>query len=287
MSTLELWNNAFCLKHPLRTIRDPVRRRRAVKRIQKERMKSAAGEMFPKSVENKGKMPVIKDQLPTIFRVKGHTPGQVHQVVLDALNGYRVSLPPALQSLLDWSELRDAAIKVVGVGSVGTFCFALLYMAGDRDPLFLQVREAHPSGLKPCAGASVLSNNGERAVNGCRLVQSANGMFLGWTRRSKLGRHFFYSSIEGRQNQRPGGDPRRRRDGALRPVVWTGAGPGPRTRRVCRHAQRIHGQERRIRPSHRRPLDGIRRSEPERSRRTRPRGSKGESEGRVRAGGAR
>jgi uncharacterized protein (DUF2252 family) len=194
MNTLELWHHAFWLKDLLDTIRDPVWRRRAEKRIQRERMKSAAEEMFPKLVENKGKMPVIKDQLPTIFHAKGHTPGQVHQVVLDAMNGYRATLPPAVQSLLDRYELRDAAIKVVGVGSVGTFCFALLYMAGDGDPLFLQVKEARPSVLERYAGASVFSNHGERIVNGYRLMQPASDMFLGWTR-SKGGRDFFIRQL--------------------------------------------------------------------------------------------
>jgi uncharacterized protein (DUF2252 family) len=194
MNTLELWHHAFWLKDLLDTIRDPVWRRRAVKRIQKERMKSAAEEMFPKLVEKKGKMPVIKDQLPLIFHAKGHTPGQVHQVVLDAMNGYRATLPPAVQSLLDRYELRDAAIKVVGVGSVGTFSFALLYMAGDGDPLFLQVKEARRSVLEPYAGASVFSNNGERVVNGYRLMQPASDMFLGWTR-SKGGRDFFIRQL--------------------------------------------------------------------------------------------
>jgi uncharacterized protein (DUF2252 family) len=157
-------------------------------------MKSAAEEMFPKLVENKGKMPVIKDQLPLIFHAKGHTPGQVHQVVLDAMSGYRATLSPSVQSLLDRYELRDAAIKVVGVGSVGTFSFALLYMAGDGDPLFLQVKEARRSVLEPYAGASVFSNHGERVVNGYRLMQPASDMFLGWTR-SKGGRDFFIRQL--------------------------------------------------------------------------------------------
>jgi uncharacterized protein (DUF2252 family) len=194
MNTLELWHHAFWLKDLLDTIRDPVWRRRAVKRIQKERMKSAAEEMFPKLVENKGKMPVIRDQLPTIFHAKGHTPGQVHQVVTDAMNGYRATLPHAVQSLLNRYELRDAAIKVVGVGSVGTFCFALLYMAGDGDPLFLQVKEARPSVLEPYAGASTFANHGQRVVNGYRLMQPASDMFLGWTR-SKGGRDYFIRQL--------------------------------------------------------------------------------------------
>jgi hypothetical protein len=55
-------------------------------------------------------------------------------------------------------------------------------MAKEDDPLFLQVKEARASVLAQYAGASSFSNNGERVVNGYRMMQSASDMFLGWTR---------------------------------------------------------------------------------------------------------
>jgi len=104
------------------------------------------------------------------------------------------TLPPALQSLLGRYELRDAAVKVVGVGSVGTRCFVLLYMAGDADPLFLQVKEARTSVLEQYTRPSAFSNHGQRVVNGYRLMQPASDMFLGWTQ-GRLGRHFFIRQL--------------------------------------------------------------------------------------------
>jgi hypothetical protein len=77
---------------------------------------------------------VIKDQLPTLFHAEGHRPGEVQQVIRDVLAGYRSTLSHAHQSLLDRYELRDVAIKVVGVGSVGTLCWVLLLTAGEGDP---------------------------------------------------------------------------------------------------------------------------------------------------------
>jgi uncharacterized protein (DUF2252 family) len=194
MKTLELWYSALWAEDLLETIKDPALRRRAIKRIEKERAKSRAEEMFPKLVGHKGEMPVIKDQLPTIFHADGHTPGEVHAIVLDAMNGYRASLRLSLQSLFDRYELRDAAVKVVGVGSVGTVCFVLLYMAGNHDPLFLQVKEARASVMEPFAGASVHSNHGHRVVHGYHLMQPASDMFLGWTQ-GQLGRHFFVRQL--------------------------------------------------------------------------------------------
>jgi hypothetical protein len=127
-------------------------------------------------------MPIIKDQLPAIFHAQGHPPGDVQKTVMDTFAGYRDTLQPSTRALLDRFEIRDAAVKVVGIGSVGTACWVLLLMAGDGDPLFLQIKEARASVLEPYAGATVFANHGQRVVNGYRVMQPASDMFLGWTR---------------------------------------------------------------------------------------------------------
>ena len=194
MKTLELWYQALYAEDLLARTKDPDILRRINKRIKEEQAKSVAEEIFPKLVELKGKMPVIKDQLPTIFHAKGHLPGEVQKIVMDAIAGYRATLPHSIQSLLDRYELRDAAIKVVGVGSVGTACWVLLFMAGEGDPLFLQVKEARASVLEPYTAASVFPNHGQRVVNGYRLMQSASDIFLGWTQ-GAMGRHYFIRQL--------------------------------------------------------------------------------------------
>jgi uncharacterized protein (DUF2252 family) len=193
LKTLELWHQAIWA-NDLLTNSDPSMRQRVLRRIEKEQAKSAGEELFPKLVEHKGDIPVIKDQLPTIFHAKGHPPGEIQNILRDAIAGYRATLPPSLQSLLDRYTLRDAAIKVVGVGSVGTYCWVLLFMAGARDPLFLQVKEARASVLEPYTSASAFSNHGQRVVNGYRLMQTASDMFLGWTQ-GAAGRHFFIRQL--------------------------------------------------------------------------------------------
>jgi len=192
MKTLELWYQALGHEN-LPGMEDPDVRARVMKRIQQERAKSVAEEIFPKLVEHRGEIPVIKDQLPTIFHAEGHRPGDIQQTLRDAFAGYRATLPSAYQSLLDRYELRDAAIKVVGIGSVGTYCWVTLFMAGQEDPLFLQVKEARASVLEPYAGASVLPNHGQRVVNGYRLMQPASDVFLGWTRGPS--RHYFLRQL--------------------------------------------------------------------------------------------
>jgi hypothetical protein len=193
LKTLELWYRSIGADELVASIEDPAFRERALQRLQKEKTKSAAEDVFPKLVEHKGEMPVIKDQLPVIFHAEGRPPGEIHEGVHQVLAGYRASLPPAYQSLLDRYELRDAAIKVVGIGSVGTACWVLLYMAGEKDPLFLQVKEARASVLERYAGRSVFRNQGERVVHGYRLMQPASDMFLGWSRGPR--RDFFIRQL--------------------------------------------------------------------------------------------
>jgi uncharacterized protein (DUF2252 family) len=192
LKTLELWYQALTADELIASL-DPDLRRRAMKRIQKEQAKSRGEEMFPKLVEHKGDMPIIKDQLPTIFHAEGHRPGEIQKILQDAFNNYRDSLPHSAQSLLDRYELRDAAIKVVGVGSVGTACWVVLFMAADNDPLFLQVKEARASVLEPYAGRSVFPNHGQRVVNGYCLMQPASDIFLGWCQGPN--RHFFIRQL--------------------------------------------------------------------------------------------
>jgi uncharacterized protein (DUF2252 family) len=194
MKTLDLWYYALTPDELLADL-PPDLRKRGLKRIQKETAKSRGEEIFPKLAETKGAMAIIKDQLPTIFHTKEFSPGVINQTVMDALAAYRATLPPSCQSLLDRYQLQDAAIKVVGVGSVGTLCLVLLYMAGDGDPLFLQVKEARPSVLEPFAGASVFSNHGQRVVNGYRLFLPASDMFLGWTQGNLQQRQFYIRQL--------------------------------------------------------------------------------------------
>ncbi|HEY1853112.1 MAG TPA: DUF2252 domain-containing protein [Solirubrobacterales bacterium] len=111
--------------------------------------------------------------------------------ILEMLKGvvvaYRESLGPEMRVLFDGYEFREIARKVVGVGSVGTRAWVLLLAGpGDRDPLFLQAKEAEASVMEPYAGASQWPNHGQRVVEGQRLMQAASDIFLGWCRATGL-----------------------------------------------------------------------------------------------------
>ena len=105
--------------------------------------------------------------------------GVMHEVI----DGYRRTLSADRRHLLAGYKYVDLARKVVGVGSVGTRAWIVL-MTGrdDQDVLLLQAKEAQASVLAPFVGASRFASEGQRVVEGQRLMQASSDIFLGWHR---------------------------------------------------------------------------------------------------------
>jgi len=120
------------------------------------------------------------DNPPLVFHPLPEDP--LAEEMLSVFHKYRKSLRDDWRVLLDHYHVVDVAMKVVGVGSVGTRCGVALLVAGHNDPLFLQIKEARASVLEPYAGKSVYKNHAQRVVAGQRLMQAASDIFLGWTR---------------------------------------------------------------------------------------------------------
>jgi len=110
-------------------------------------------------------------------------PDAVFESLHELVRSYRRTLQTDRRHLLEGFELVDVARKVVGVGSVGTRAWILLFQGRDGDdPLFLQAKEAEASVLEEFVGKSKYSNHGERVVAGQHLMQAASDIFLGWQR---------------------------------------------------------------------------------------------------------
>ena len=111
----------------------------------------------------------------------GFSPEQLEAGIHQLYREYRATLQPDRRHLLEEFRMVDLARKVVGVGSVGTRCWIVLLLGRDeKDPLFLQIKEAQASVLEPYLGKSGYSNHGERVVMGQRLMQATSDIFLGW-----------------------------------------------------------------------------------------------------------
>jgi len=153
---------------------------RVVKRAQR---KDAFRAMRKLTVERNGRLE-FRDDPPLLVRMAhsgGSDPLYDEDEVERILGTYHDSLSDDRKFLLTQYTMVDFARKVVGVGSVGTRCFvALLVGIDDRDPIFLQIKEAQPSVLEEYVAPSPYVNQGRRVVEGQRMVQATPDIFLGW-----------------------------------------------------------------------------------------------------------
>jgi uncharacterized protein (DUF2252 family) len=191
MKALDIWYDRIDLQRLLDATPNEEVRASTAKVVEKARGRSVAEHDFPKLAEHVGSTPHIKDNPPLIFH-SADMPSAEELKAAWAL--YHDSLPEHIRVLFERFHLCDMAVKVVGVGSVGTMCLIALFMAADDDPLFLQIKQAKASVLEPFAGKSLHSNHGQRVVVGQRLMQSASDSFLGWTQ-SHRGNHFYIRQL--------------------------------------------------------------------------------------------
>ncbi len=150
-----------------------------------------AAHIFPRMTELVDGHPRILDRPPLVFHPHpdSHFEDQMHSF----FKQYRESLSSDRRLLLSRYRIVDVAMKVVGVGSVGTRCAVILLMADEHDPLFLQYKEAGESVLAPYAGKSQYANQGQRVVAGQRAMQASSDILLGWS--SDEGRDFYFRQL--------------------------------------------------------------------------------------------
>jgi uncharacterized protein (DUF2252 family) len=119
---------------------------------------------------------------------------RIQQGIPGVLGKYRDTLQGNRQHLLDSYQLIDLALKVVGVGSVGSRAFMALLQGRDEDDLlFLQIKEAGKSALAQYGGLSWRRHPGRRVVEGQRLMQATSDILLGWS--SVEGNHYYFRQL--------------------------------------------------------------------------------------------
>jgi Uncharacterized protein conserved in bacteria (DUF2252) len=129
-----------------------------------------------------GEHRLIED-VPLIVRETHSDGGLPANVAIDRmLHAYIDSLSQDRKLLLSRYRIVDVVRKVVGVGSVGTSCWVILLQGIDnKDPLFLQVKQAQQSVLAPYVDIKLpFEMHGQRVVVGQRLTQGSPDIFLGW-----------------------------------------------------------------------------------------------------------
>jgi uncharacterized protein (DUF2252 family) len=135
--------------------------------------------------------------VPLRDRPVGTHSEQIEEAVVESYDRYRSSVSDEVGHLLDRYHLVDLALKVVGVGSVGTRCSVALLIGRDlHDVLLLQVKEAGRSVLEEHLPASQYPVSGQRVVEGQRLMQAASDIFLGWGEGTFSGSHYYWRQLK-------------------------------------------------------------------------------------------
>ena len=190
MSPLEIWYAHLDMDTIIAMAPDEKKKKAREALAAKARQRIVEN-LFPKIVgEVAGKRRLV-EQPPLIFHV---AEAGADERMREGLAVYRETLPDERRVLFDRYQLEDWAVKVVGIGSVGTRCFVLLFFDQENHPLMLQMKEACPSVLAPYAGKSRYDNQGQRIVIGERLTQSSSDIFLGWARGGR-GKDFFVRQL--------------------------------------------------------------------------------------------
>jgi uncharacterized protein (DUF2252 family) len=110
---------------------------------------------------------------------------------------YLDSLPKERRMLLSRFRMADSALRVGGVGSVGTRCTIVLLEGNTEDDAFiLHQKEAGPSALADYLPKRDYASQAERVVIGQRLIQATSDIFLGWAHGSITGTHFYWRQLK-------------------------------------------------------------------------------------------
>ena len=177
----------------------------AQKRVEKTVAKAHARDSLQalsKLAERVGDQYRIVSQPPVVVPMRdlvgrlGISAEEMERIIHEQFRSYRATLQDYRRHLLERFEVVDMAHKVVGVGSVGTRAFIVLLQGRDqRDPLFLQVKEASASVLEDHLPKSRYRHPGERVVQGQRMTQAASDIFLGWTKRAEANRYLYWRQL--------------------------------------------------------------------------------------------
>lgn len=174
-------------------------KKRTEKFAKKARKKDSARELKKIGYQEDGEYR-IKSDPPLLVPLRDlpqvDDPEHVREIVKRSLAEYQSTISDRMMVLLGRYELVDIAVKVVGVGSVGTRCLIGLFIGKDAgDPLFLQLKEASASVLEEFLPKSTYTSHGERVVRGQRLMQSSSDAFLGWTVEAS-GHHYYWRQLK-------------------------------------------------------------------------------------------
>ena len=210
MDTLDVWYfyvDADALQDVFADRTTKKRFKRAQKLIDKARSKTQAQTLAKLTYIDDNGRRQIRHEPPLLIPLR---PEKLAQFVAEedlaalsdtAVEGlwqqYLGSLDDEKRFLLSRYKIVDGALRIGGVGSVGTRCMiALLQGGADDDGLILQLKEAGPSALEAYLPPRTYSQYAQRVVVGQQLMQTTNDIFLGWHSSEFSGIDYYWRQLK-------------------------------------------------------------------------------------------
>jgi uncharacterized protein (DUF2252 family) len=194
LDPLDAWRSRVDVAAVVSGIEDHRLRERETRRLHEVTTASQRG--YPKLLERSRGRWRIRPHPPLVVPLIKQDDDSHGMAARTAFASYAATLPEERAALLARYRLTDLAFKVVGVGSVGTFCAIGLFTTADDHMLLLQIKEAQTSVLAPFAGRSLYANQGKRVVTGQRMMQTVTDIFLGWTQDAGDDRHCYVRQLK-------------------------------------------------------------------------------------------
>ncbi|MBN4927269.1 DUF2252 domain-containing protein [Hoyosella rhizosphaerae] len=113
--------------------------------------------------------------------VRTHITATTENDIVEALRKYVTTLPASQRPLAHRYRIHDIVHRVVGTGSVGLHSYLALLQGNGNEVLVLQIKQAQPSLLAPYVNHTTPEHNGQRIVEGIKLVQADYDPSVGWT----------------------------------------------------------------------------------------------------------
>ena len=200
MTANDVWHHLITSEKLIRRFETKKGRQKAIKFIEKAKTKDHF-HAFSKLTEIiDDVMGIIHDPpyiIPLKNLIKHHPQEENSNFVTDQYKLYHRSLPNHISNYLNNFQIVDAALKVVGVGSIGTSCHVVLFEhKAKAEPFLLQLKQAQASVLEEFLPKSRYKHSGRRVVEGQRLMQSVSDPFLGWSTGSITGNHYYWRQLK-------------------------------------------------------------------------------------------
>jgi uncharacterized protein (DUF2252 family) len=208
-TTLEMWYYHIDAEHVLNLFKDASSkqgRKTAQEMVEKARQRTQAQTLEKLTIREAGRRRFISEPPLLVPMSSG-----LHEEFLGAFGGatdlraaieanwhsYLESLSKERQFLLSRYRITDGALRVGGIGSVGTRCLiVLLEGQGEDDAIILQLKEAGASVLEPFLPAHIYETHAERVVTGQILMQAVSDIFLGWHRSSLTEVDYYWRQLK-------------------------------------------------------------------------------------------